>query len=1392
LALEIERISPYANTPSNFGNFCPGPGNAPCAFPEPLWPAPVFAATSSFVVDVASGSGGAGILNSNFGQILPGAPPSPDPNQPGGLGNGIAVSSLREAFFVGTTTAVTASGAPPAPAAPTATATTTGGGSVLNVIVNTNNCNAGATNCGYTSLPSCSITGGAGTGATCSLAAGGFTLDGSGNLVAPGGGTFPFTCSACITAGGTGYTATPTVTLGVPPTPPVGGGALNFLTTTPTEVSLPPTPPTSGSICTSCGKNGNTGAAGAPTVGPEDVLFGAIQFYDAIAVPSTAINFTANVNDVTSILAPNGTTGGTTGLGAKAIVSYINWEGQPLNIPPGCIILPLVPGVPELPGGEPAFTLTPGIGNSWIITINDPANVVATPGVITSIVTFAKSGTCTGVGQPPLDGWDPITLTISVSAPLNVSSESGPLTVTSGASTGILQPFFGNGQQVAANLPVTTFIDVTTAAARGPMNFTVSVVNAPGLTSLVNLTGVTIGTASTIYATTNPAVAPGTPVRIPVTFNAANIAALPPGTYNIFVVVAASPETPALPIAVSNGLNTCGISSFVPVGSGTTSAACIPITITVTPSVTAGGPTTLVIGTQGGVQQTALSISNPTSSALPFTAGYQAIPIYGTALPASALSFAGTSTTCPSLSVSGLTASGSAPANALCSIPVQVNPAGLPPGVYSGQLLVSYNPSGVATGATPQTTVPIVVYVGTGLGLMLPVNLPPIGIPGQPGQGQLPGTPQPAPYVSPSPGAYPITISVASGFGTGQTANPTIVQVTGLNNTSVIPYSVGVPTFTSNTPGVPSTAVTFTNVGGAAAATCTSTFAQQSNLLTSPLGPTCAWAVNVNATSLNASNTQPLSACGAGNFGIVGSLTFTAAGVPNLVVPVVICVTDVPTLTVAMPTTFPNPTFGPFIPGTNQSGQSLPIAQPSNITTGFSPVLVDMPLPTTTVNVNGVATNAAVVTLQGSAGNSTPVCKVLDIHANGGVVPSISIPNNFAGFLTVSPATSIPPAFAGAIPAIIGGPVLLGPIPGVAGSGLALGPFFNVSTGMYVFQVCANTDPLGNATGNFSTTFYITGSGAGPVPVVVNFNVSAPGAGSGTGAGINLSELAVFRNTTSGPNTGLGQWWFAGPSNTFDATTKGPRWFGLNGDIAVAGDWDGSGVVRIGVFRCPPAGAGVCQWYIDLNNNGMWDGTFGGDAIWNFGLPGDLPVVGDWNGTGVSKIGVMRCPTTGVCTWYLDIGNKHTYDPATVGTYSFGLPGDRPVAGPFAGNQAVDNIGVFRCPASGVCTWYVDSTGQTGLSSVIPLGVAATATYSFGLGPACNAAAPAAPCDQPVVGNWNNTGTKRIGVFRNLTNGLGQWYVDTNGNHVFDPGADQIFNFGLAGDQAVTGFWTLP
>jgi len=224
----------------------------------------------------------------------------------------------------------------------------------------------------------------------------------------------------------------------------------------------------------------------------------------------------------------------------------------------------------------------------------------------------------------------------------------------------------------------------------------------------------------------------------------------------------------------------------------------------------------------------------------------------------------------------------------------------------------------------------------------------------------------------------------------------------------------------------------------------------------------------------------------------------------------------------------------------------------------------------------------------------------------------------------------------------------------------------------------------------------------------------------------------------------------------FDAGTRFYN-FGLPGDQPVAGDWTGNGTTRIAVFR-----NGL--WYVDLNGNGTWDGINGGDAIYGFGLPGDIAVVGDWNGDGRTKLGVFRCPASGVCTWIVDYAGKFVYDPATAKSYSYGLPGDIPFA--FSMTYFAAQIGVFRCPAQGVCTWLRNTSGNGTYNP-------SDAQYSFGLAG-----------DLPVVGNWNPSSSgSQIGVFRN-----GVWILDSNANGVYDA-SDMVAYFGLAGDRPVVGYW---
>jgi hypothetical protein len=111
----------------------------------------------------------------------------------------------------------------------------------------------------------------------------------------------------------------------------------------------------------------------------------------------------------------------------------------------------------------------------------------------------------------------------------------------------------------------------------------------------------------------------------------------------------------------------------------------------------------------------------------------------------------------------------------------------------------------------------------------------------------------------------------------------------------------------------------------------------------------------------------------------------------------------------------------------------------------------------------------------------------------------------------------------------------------------------------------------------------------------------------------------------------------------------------VNGDIHVTGDWTGSGTSQLGLFR-PKTG----EWFLNRNGNRTWNGCKKDTCISDFGEAGDLPVIGDWNGTGISKIGVFR-PATG--EWFLDANGNGKWDDGIDLYLLYGEPGDVPVIG---------------------------------------------------------------------------------------------------------------------------------
>ena len=187
--------------------------------------------------------------------------------------------------------------------------------------------------------------------------------------------------------------------------------------------------------------------------------------------------------------------------------------------------------------------------------------------------------------------------------------------------------------------------------------------------------------------------------------------------------------------------------------------------------------------------------------------------------------------------------------------------------------------------------------------------------------------------------------------------------------------------------------------------------------------------------------------------------------------------------------------------------------------------------------------------------------------------------------------------------------------------------------------------------------------------------------------------------------------------------------FGDPGDIAVMGDWDGNGTKTPGLFR-----AG--RWYLrNSNSTGIHDITFG------FGDPGDVPVVGDWNGDGRDTPGLFRAGR-----WLLRNSNTTgVHDLA----FGFGNPGDVTVVGDWNADGR-DTPGLFR---SG--QWLFRNSNTTGVHEV---------AFHFG-----------DPGDVPVIGDWNADGRDTPGLFRS-----GQWLLrnsNTTGVH------DVAFHFGDPGDR---------
>jgi hypothetical protein len=119
--------------------------------------------------------------------------------------------------------------------------------------------------------------------------------------------------------------------------------------------------------------------------------------------------------------------------------------------------------------------------------------------------------------------------------------------------------------------------------------------------------------------------------------------------------------------------------------------------------------------------------------------------------------------------------------------------------------------------------------------------------------------------------------------------------------------------------------------------------------------------------------------------------------------------------------------------------------------------------------------------------------------------------------------------------------------------------------------------------------------------------------------------------------------------------------YGKKGDRAVAGDWNGDGITSIGVFRSG-------TWLLDVDGNGRWSAA---DRQVKWGEEGDQPIVGDFNGDGVDELAFFRDGQL-----YRDTNHNGKVD-GTDEIIPMGQPGDIAVAGDFNGD-GVDEVAIYR------------------------------------------------------------------------------------------------------------------
>jgi hypothetical protein len=207
-----------------------------------------------------------------------------------------------------------------------------------------------------------------------------------------------------------------------------------------------------------------------------------------------------------------------------------------------------------------------------------------------------------------------------------------------------------------------------------------------------------------------------------------------------------------------------------------------------------------------------------------------------------------------------------------------------------------------------------------------------------------------------------------------------------------------------------------------------------------------------------------------------------------------------------------------------------------------------------------------------------------------------------------------------------------------------------------------------------------------------------------------------------------GTWYLRDTLSTGTATSTFR--YGRPGDIPVMGDWDGNGTDTVGIVRFTeaPAGGFTYTWHLRNTNSAgaasVTPFTYGEVRFVAVDQLGTIPVVGDWNGDGLDTVGVMVYSFDLDGHIRWDLRNTNAAGAPDISThYSRGR--DVPVTGDWDGDGD-DSIGVVR--------------GDTWLLRNSPAGGPADVTFVYG---------SPSYLELHVPGDWDGDGTYTPAVLRN-------------------------------------------